>query len=147
MTDLENRNVGKAVTVAGYTFRNSAQVKAWAALTNDPELFRFAWDFKVQVIKALDSASNIGEVMSNRAAAIKAGFTHYKSAFIMSTFELVYPEGIFRTSTAAKDAHQGGLVFRAAFSAFKIFEGDAKHSTLCTLKDNLNTNYEAHQAT
>jgi hypothetical protein len=42
LRDLEERQVGKAVTIGGHTFRDAKAVKLWTDLLGDDELHRFA---------------------------------------------------------------------------------------------------------
>ena len=96
---------------------------------------------------ALRDTMSVAETLSLKASAVKAGYSDYCAALVESTFETVYPDSIFKSSLNSKGADQGGIVFKPAFSLFKVFEGNAEHSTHAVLKAQLTANMEMHQTT
>ena len=103
---IEDRNVGKAVTIGGMTFKDPSDVDAMFAPLSIKDYFGFAYDFSVQVTMALRDTLSMSETLSLKASAVKAGYTDYRAALVESTFETVYPDSIFKRSLSAKDAEQ-----------------------------------------
>ena len=143
---LEDRRVGSAISVQGYVFRDAASVKAWSALSSDSEKFRMMRDAWVQLTQAVSVSSCTGEVLANKAAAMKAGYKHFSAAQVAATFEVMFPESVIRRSHTKADAAQGGWVWAAPFSTFTVFRGNVEQSTLSSFKSNLIANATQHQA-
>ena len=143
--EMEDRKLETAVSVGGYTFKDSSSVSAWVAAFGDPELFRFCVDFKSQLAGCADEHFTMHEGLQNEAAAIKAGYNSKKAAAMALTFGQKYIDTIFRHSTSPKDAARGGFVFQPAFSSFDVFEGDLEHSTKQEMLDTLEVNRGRHQ--
>ena len=105
------------------------------------------WDCFGQLTMAVSDTSTTGEVLANRAAAIKAGYSHYSAARLEATFKIKYPEPIIRKSNQVKDAAQGGRVWTAPFLNYKLFKGDMEQSILSDFSANLAANMAQQQAT
>ena len=71
--NVEDRNVGKAVMIAGYTFRDQSAVKAWINVIGDKEIFRFCHDMKMQITGILlDDFVSTGDGLNQIAQSNKA---------------------------------------------------------------------------
>ena len=144
---IEDRNVGKAVTMGGMTFKDPSDVDAMFSPLGKDEYSWYAWDFSVQVTLALRDTMSMAETLSLKASAKKAGYSDHRAALVESTFETIYPDSIFKSSLSTKDADQGGIVFKPAFASFETFEGNAEYSTHSRIKAQLTANMEMHQTT
>ena len=144
---IEDRNVGKAVTMGGMTFKDPSDVDAMFSPLGKDEYSWYAWDFSVQVTLALRDTMSMAETLSLKASAKKAGYSNHRAALVKSTFETTYPDSIFKSSMSTKDADQGGIVFKPAFASFETFEGNAEYSTHSIIKAQLTANMEMHQTT
>ena len=144
---LEDKRIGTAISIQGYVFRDAPSVKAWSALSADPEKFRYMRDAWVQLTMAVADSSSMAEVLANKAAARKAGYTNYSAAQVAATFEVMFPESIIRRSHTKADAAQGGWVWTAPFGSFAVFKGNVEQSTLSQYKSNLAANAKQHQVT
>ena len=66
--------------MGGYSFQDARAVHAWVTTLGDDEIYRFAVDFKAQLVACRDDALTIAETIQNRAAATKAGHATWRAA-------------------------------------------------------------------
>jgi hypothetical protein len=145
LKDLEERQVGKAVTIGGHTFRDAGAVKLWSDLLGDDEIHRFAWDAKAQLVACVDNALTTAATVRQEGDAIKAGYGSYRSARMGATFSVSYPEVLFKATESKAAAVHQGFTFQSAFSSAEVYDGDSEHSTRNSYKDRLSANQEIHQ--
>ena len=74
LRDLEDRQAGHAVSMGGYSFKDTRAVEAWLAVIGDDEVYRFAMDFKAQIVACSATSLTISDTIHNRASAAKAGY-------------------------------------------------------------------------
>ena len=63
--DLEDRQDGKLVSMGGYSFKDARAVQAWVTTLGDDEIYRFAVDFKAQLVACGDDSLTIAETIQN----------------------------------------------------------------------------------
>ena len=110
LKDMEDMQVGKAVSIAGYTFKDSKDVDAWLGQLRIDETYRFALDAKAQLSGCAEDFVSVGEGLANKSAAIKAGFGSYKSARMAATFDMTYPTVMVKPSAKSEDVSMGDIV-------------------------------------
>ena len=102
--DMEDRQIGKAVTMGGFTFRDASAVEALISVLGDDEIYRFAFDMKAQIVACTDDFVTTRESLASKAAAIKAGFHSWKAARMSATFDIKFPETMIKKSNKSEDA-------------------------------------------
>ena len=143
--DLEDRQDGKSVSMGGYSFKDARAVQAWVTTLGDDEIYRFAVDFKAQLVACGDDSLTIAETIQNRAAATKAGYNTWRAARMAGTFLVVYPDSIFKKSGSKDAATHGGFCFQPSFGSHTVFEGTAEFSACEALKKQLSDNLATYQ--
>src|SRR6056300_1251581 len=64
LKDMEDMQVGKAVSIAGYTFKDSKDVDVWLATLKIDEAYRFAFDAKSQLSGCAEDFVSVGESLA-----------------------------------------------------------------------------------
>ena len=60
-------------------------MQSWVTNLGDYKIYRFAVDFKAQLVACGDDALIIAETIQNRAAATKAGYNTWRAARMAGT--------------------------------------------------------------
>ena len=63
LKDLEDRQSGKSVTMGGYSFKDARAVQSWVMTLGDDEIYRFAVDFKAQLVACGNDSLTIAETI------------------------------------------------------------------------------------
>ena len=143
---MQQQKAGSAVSAGGYTFKDIASTQAWALAVGEADLMRYCLDARQQ-LTMLGTKVRLSEDIIKEAADVrKGGVTSPESAKVVTSFTIEFPETIYRVSTAAKDAHKGGIVFMPAFTSADVFEGNIEHSTKATMLKTLENNQRQGQA-
>lgn len=105
---IQSRKAGSAVQAGPYSFKDAASTDAWAVSLGDPDIVRYFVDARMQLAALNTSQRTEASLLQEEANARKANFSSSATAKIATSFLITFPEAIFRDSTAAKDAPQGG---------------------------------------
>ena len=86
-------------------------MQAWIGTLGDGKIYRFAVNFKTQLVACRDDSLTISETIQNKVAATKAGYGSWRAARMASTFLVTYPDPIFKKD-GSKDTASRVFFFR-----------------------------------
>jgi hypothetical protein len=144
---MKEGKVGDAIHIAGYTFKNGKSAEAWVKAIGVVDIERYCYDMYMQLSRLHTKERTSQQIVQDEANAIKGGYTSNEQAMVKASFEVRFPDSIFKKSNAAKDAESGGVVFTAPFSSADIFEGNIEISQKADMLDTLKANRDQHQNT
>ena len=74
LKDLQDRKVGLAIHVAGYTFKDQTATDAWAITLGDDDVLHYFRDARAQLSDLSTRQKTSANIVQEEANAKKAGF-------------------------------------------------------------------------
>jgi hypothetical protein len=143
--ELQAGKDASAITIGGITFRDKKDTEAWARLLGGNDIAKYFVDARVQLGALHTRVKTTNEVIKSEANAKKAGYSCHDEAVTSASFQVIYPETIFRESLRDQDAVSGGVVFTAPFSSYNVYSGNTESSTKTSMLTTLANNRDQHQ--
>ena len=140
LKDLQDRKVRSAIHVAGYTFKDQKTTDVWALTLGGDDVIRYFRDARAQLSDLSTRQKTSVSIVQEEANAKKAGFPSAAAARIQTSFDITFPETIFKDSPADKHAAQGGIIFTPPFATSEILLGNTEISSKDTMMKKLASN-------
>ena len=139
LKDLQDRKVGPVIHVDGYTFKDQKTTDIWALTLGGDDVIRYFRDARAQLSDLSTRQKSSASIVQEEANAKKAGFPS-AAARIQTSFDITFPETIFKDSPADKHAAQGGIIFTPPFATSEILPGNTEIISKDTMMKKLASN-------
>jgi len=120
LKDIQDRKVGSVVHVDTYTFKDQKAADAWALTLGDGDVLLYFRDARAQLSDLSIRQKTSAIIVQEEANAKKAGFPSAAAARIQTSFDITFPETIFKDSIADKYAAQGVIIFTPPYMAWGV---------------------------
>ena len=146
LRDLKAQKDGFTLSFGGYDFKNLEASRAWVQTIKELNLAKYCVDACMQLGALTSQYKTRQGIIKEEADARKAGYLSADAANTSASFDVAYPELIFKESNKPTDAATGGMVFVAAFLSADVFEGTIESSCKAKALSTLESNCKKHQA-